>query len=1448
MDLHGDLLEPPHSRWRDTWRPLLTQNWLYFVGVFLVLGSGLYLLSLAWAGLSGLSRHLVVLGSLTFGALAFAGLAALLRRAVDPEPARVFWLLAVAFLATGALAAGNLGGESMAFAGVCGALLVAGGFLLARGGERIARVSEVRLLAPLFAVGLALLWTTAIAQQEGAALVVLPYAGVLLLRAARRFTRLTGRWGVLLCFGPMVFTLLLQGGFSAWRLGEIGALASHGPFLAGAVSLLAMVALGRRGAAPGMNASLAFALALAVLGTLGSFAHPAARALGVALGAVACGAVAWRARSTALVGIAALAGAGVVPCAWLATSGSLDCPFVLWAALPYALVLLTADRFFGPTFAAGGRILRWGALLLTVAIAPAILMFSVEGAGLLSAGPLLAVALLGASERYRHKGLADFGMAFGLASLAIGAIHTPALPLLILATPLALAVVALGLERARLFPHVRATLFDAALVAIPGALVFWAQAAATLELAAHALALLNAVALAVLARATGHRAFAYLALGVGFVAVALGARAARELLGIPHQPLWLSLKALLGSALLFAISRRSQAAARPVGERLSLHGVPPSRWEGPLWSAPLRHASWALAALCAGLLVAFPHGVTAGVPVGLGLCVLLVHQGAVVRHPAFGYAFAAAFALAGVQLSPAMPDVTLAGLPIPGSRLLAGGAALLFAALVVGAGRLLPAGGTLRSTFFAPLANVLAILVVALVLVAARDTTVYLHAGALPGAYPLWAAGAALAAAAARVRPRERRLWITAALALCGVASMMPLAQALSGAVAIPVAIVLALAMVALAYSALSPVAPRLALEAADLAGVASMAAAGGALAVAILFPGHAYLCAIATLAALATQVRGLAPFPAIAAAVTATASVYLFGTELLAGPARWAVAVFPAVALWLALGFGLDALRRGFGDRRSFYGRVVDRVLPQLLLAALVAWALLALPFVTDWWVGLLAAVPALFALALVRRRDDHHRAFFAVALATTVFPLARLAGLHVGVGFGALAVPFALAAVRSGQRVWEGSALLSGLAAFSTLIGPISGDVPLALAGTAIAFAALAFRRDAPHWVLLAGAAAATALAALLPLGLPGAFPSAPHPLLPGLAVFLAVTGAIFSSIGPARVRSSGLVYTALATVLVFTLIRPWPLGIPDTATAVVVSATLVFLAFGWLQMAIARRSEPLAYVGWAALAGVYAVLRIELAFGGAAVEGFVVLAIGFLLLGLRLFWMRRAESLLARTASPISLLLPVAAVALSLRGGGLAHGLLAATGLFYAAVGYERGWRPLYMVASLLGNAEVVRYCLESHVTEVQWYALPAGATLIACTFFYGDALGRRGRNLLRTIGTLVIYVASIHPVLFLDRIRDVLVLAGVSLLGIFGGLLLRIRSYLYLGAAFLVLDVLVNLFRLGVADRVIGMVFLFVTGLCVLAVAVTFNLRKEAIRAWMGRVRARLAQFD
>ncbi len=99
------------STWDRLWRPFLYESIAWFVGAFLILAGTLYFVFESWAGMTSLSRSLVVFGMTAFYSVGFSAWGAFLaRRAALRNAGRILGLIGSAVAPLAGLALGPMGG------------------------------------------------------------------------------------------------------------------------------------------------------------------------------------------------------------------------------------------------------------------------------------------------------------------------------------------------------------------------------------------------------------------------------------------------------------------------------------------------------------------------------------------------------------------------------------------------------------------------------------------------------------------------------------------------------------------------------------------------------------------------------------------------------------------------------------------------------------------------------------------------------------------------------------------------------------------------------------------------------------------------------------------------------------------------------------------------------------------------------------------------------------------------------------------------------------------------------------------------------------------------------------------------------------------------------------------------------------------------------------------
>jgi hypothetical protein len=519
----------------------------------------------------------------------------------------------------------------------------------------------------------------------------------------------------------------------------------------------------------------------------------------------------------------------------------------------------------------------------------------------------------------------------------------------------------------------------------------------------------------------------------------------------------------------------------------------------------------------------------------------------------------------------------------------------------------------------------------------------------------------------------------------------------------------------------------------------------------------------------------GLLAWAALAAAVVAVAmclrdpdarlplaGLYVLGLsaigltlQTLSPMPRWLAA--PLLAGYVLLGTALWTLwARAAGDdgTRSQPSLLQERLkgwfAPAQLLSACVAvalsvWACLLMPTALQRLTGA-AAVGALLAAALLAcRAPSPHRS----ALQYAVLALGTL--LPVQAGWACLATDTVT------PWLYRGGVLLAVLAPMAVLCGLIWRRSAAAADWRDCA------RRTGTILAVLALAALAAVLAQEVHLYVPAfEVPS----VLPAGAFIIAVALAIAVMIGAA---------VALAVVPGLD-----PFGLSERGRTAYVYAAEVLLV---LLFAHVRLSAPQLFNKEMARYWPFAVLTI--AFLGAATGEL------FRRLGLRVL----AEPL-ERTGVFLPML-PVAVFWVQPPGAYAAVWFL--VGLLYVTLSVTRrsmGFALLAAAAANVGLWLVLHQNQLAFVEHPQLWLIPLALSVLGAEYLNRDRLSRTQRNTIRYLALTAIYVSSTAETFLAGLDQDALrpvFLVGLSLVGVFLGMLMRVRAFLFLGAAFLLLGI-------------------------------------------------------
>ena len=277
---------------------------------------------------------------------------------------------------------------------------------------------------------------------------------------------------------------------------------------------------------------------------------------------------------------------------------------------------------------------------------------------------------------------------------------------------------------------------------------------------------------------------------------------------------------------------------------------------------------------------------------------------------------------------------------------------------------------------------------------------------------------------------------------------------------------------------------------------------------------------------------------------------------------------------------------------------------------------------------------------------------------------------------------------------------------------------------------------------------------------------------------------------------------------------------------------------------------RREWLVYLAQAMILAAYVDFRMCYRWPIAA-DAAVLTLLGYIDLGLAEVLDRDNRKLYARPVRFSSLVLAVLPL-LQLAWVGapndvtLFHLLAAAT--FYTVACGQLRWKWLGYAAGVFYNAalwvlwSMFGWQMSDHF---QFYMVPVGFSTILFAEAHRRELGRSTVNSIRAAGLLIIYASLAVPIWQFASFGAWLTLLAASLVGIFLGIGFRLQTFLWLGLATFVLDVVYEMGRVSLDHAMAKWAIMLALGLClVLFVALnekrriveTMRLYYEQTRLW------------
>ncbi len=235
-------------------------------------------------------------------------------------------------------------------------------------------------------------------------------------------------------------------------------------------------------------------------------------------------------------------------------------------------------------------------------------------------------------------------------------------------------------------------------------------------------------------------------------------------------------------------------------------------------------------------------------------------------------------------------------------------------------------------------------------------------------------------------------------------------------------------------------------------------------------------------------------------------------------------------------------------------------------------------------------------------------------------------------------------------------------------------------------------------------------------------------------------------------------------------------------------------------------------------------------------------VVMAIAFVGVGLGEVFQRRKQRVLSEPLETTGAILPLLpALGFWVMSSEVHYSLiLLSIGVLYAGLSVLRGSFLYGMLAAVAANGSLWYFLHQRDGLDLtqhpQLWLIPPALCGLAAGYINRERLTTQQSAALRYASAIVIYVSSTADI-FINGVAEAPwlpgVLAGLSILGVLAGILLRVRAFLYLGTAFLIIALMTIIWHAAEGHTWIWWIAGIVTGALIIALFGLFEKRRDDV---------------